>query len=503
MNPNPYLTSEPKTETHSDDFESVRKEIVGHDQCITTPYGTFPLIYLDWTASGRLYKPIEDKIQNIFGPYIANTHTETNTTGTVMTKAYHQAKRIIKEHVGASQDDVVIFSGTGMTGAINKFQRILGLKIPHSLLGHFDFKNQEKPLVLISHMEHHSNHTSWLETLADVVIIPPGADGLFSIAQFKQTLKEHAHRTLKYVSITSCSNVTGIRIPYHEVASIIHKEGGYCFVDFACSGPYVDIDMHPTSDPLAYLDAIFLSPHKFLGGPGTSGVLIFNRALYNNAIPDQPGGGTVKYTSPWDPHVYIDDIEEREDGGTPGFIQAIRTALAVKLKEKMQPQKMLQKEHAMIAYLFNELGSVEGLHILAPEHRDRLGVFSFYIESMHYNLVVKLLNDRFGIQTRGGCSCAGTYGHYLLHIDRPFSLSIKSEIEKGNIFMRPGWVRLSIHPTTTWDELKTAVKAIKELVIHRDLWSRDYEYNPNNNSYDHILHQSNTEDEVVQAGFSL
>ena len=219
------------------------------------------------------------------------------------------------------------------------------------------------------------------------------------------------------------------------------QHGGVCFVDFACSAPYVEINMHP-EDEEAYLDAIFFSPHKFLGGPGTSGVLVFNKKLYKNMIPDCPGGGTVSWTNPWGEHKYIDNIEEREDGGTPGFLQTISTALAIKLKEQMGVDNILEREHELVHFIFRELNTVENIHILAAQHQDRLGVISFYIDQLHYNLGVKLLNDRFGIQTRGGCSCAGTYGHYLLQIDQKKSSEILKKMSCGLTELKPGWVRI-------------------------------------------------------------
>lgn len=237
-----------------------------------------------------------------------------------------------------------------------------------------------------------------------------------------ELLEKYKNRTIKIASITSCSNVTGLKTPFHEVAKLMHQHQGVCFVDFACSGPYVEINMHP-EDPEAYLDAIFFSPHKFLGGPGTSGVLIFNKKLYNNMIPDCPGGGTVSWTNPWGEHKYIDNIEDREDGGTPGFLQVIKTALAIELKEEMGIENILRCEHEIVDFIFNELNAVSNIKILAGQHQNRLGVISFFIEDLHFNLGVKLLNDKFGIQTRGGRSCAGTYGHFYCMLIRKLQIN--------------------------------------------------------------------------------
>lgn len=482
-------------------FLTFRKDIIGINQVFNSPFGEQKIVYTDWTASGRLYGPIEEKLINSFGPFVANTHTETSVTGTAMTLAYHQARHIIKKHVNANENDVLITDGTGMTGVVNKLQRILGLRVSENLKEYTTIPDEVKPIVFISHMEHHSNQTSWLETIADVVVVPATEDGLFSVENLRELVEKHKNRSFKIASITSCSNVTGIQTPYYEVAKIMHQHGGVCFVDFACSGPYVTIDMHP-KDKEAYLDAIFFSPHKFLGGPGTSGVLIFNKNLYKNNVPDCPGGGTVSWTNPWGEHKYIDNIEEREDGGTPGFLQVIKTALAIQLKEKMGVQNILDREHELVTYIFKRLKSVSNITILAQQHKNRLGVISFYIDDLHYNLGVKLLNDRYGIQTRGGCSCAGTYGHYLLHVDQETSNAITCSITSGDLEQKPGWIRMSIHPTTTNAEIEYVCDAIIELAANHEAWKKDYNYNANTNEFSHHK-ASHLEQNFVKTWFKL
>ncbi len=466
-------------------FSEFRKGIVGLHHTFNSPYGEQEIIYADWTASGRFYRPIEEKILNEFGPFVANTHTETSITGSAMTVAYHKARNIIKQHVNAGKDDILIAEGTGMTGVVNKFQRILGLKVSESLKNFTEVPIELRPVVFISHMEHHSNQTSWLETIAKVEIIPCEETGLICFDSFEKLLEKYKDTPIKIASITACSNVTGIRTDYHKIAKIIHQNGGLCFVDFACSAPYVNIDMHP-SDEEAYLDAIFFSPHKFLGGPGSSGVLVFNRKLYKNLIPDNPGGGTVNYTNPWGDHDYIDDIETREDGGTPGFLQTIKTALAIQLKNKMGVENILKREHEINSIVFERLSKIPNLVILANQHKDRLGIFSFYIKDVHYNLIVKLLNDKFGIQTRGGCSCAGTYGHFLLHVDQQTSKNIERKILDGCTVDRPGWIRMSIHPTTTNKEVAFLCESILEVAKNHQVWSKDYIYNASKNEFIHI-----------------
>tara|TARA_R110001583_G_scaffold35585_3_gene118278 strand:+ start:97912 stop:99447 length:1536 start_codon:yes stop_codon:yes gene_type:complete len=470
-----------KLETY---FQQFRKNIVGVNQTFQSPYGEKNIIYTDWTASGRLYRPIEEKLLNEFGPFVANTHTETSITGSAMTMAYHKARNIIKKHVNANEGDVLITDGTGMTGVVNKFQRILGLKVAENLKEYTNVPDALKPIVFITHMEHHSNQTSWLETIADVEIIPCGKSGLICFDSFDKLLIQYKDRPIKIASITACSNVTGIRTDFYKISKTIHKHGGLCFVDFACSAPYVEINMHP-KDEDSYLDAIFFSPHKFLGGPGTSGVLIFNRKLYKNIVPDNPGGGTVNYTNPWGNHDYIGDIETREDGGTPGFLQTIKIALSIQLKERMGIQNILDREHEINEIVFDKLTKIPTLKILAEQHKDRLGIFSFYVENVHFNLIVKLLNDRFGVQTRGGCSCAGTYGHFLLHVNQETSKSIEKQILEGCMVERPGWIRMSIHPTITNEEVLYVCESIKQVVENQQKWKEDYEYNADKNEFIH------------------
>ncbi len=466
-------------------FEYFRLNTIGHDGSFVTPYGRQRLLYADWIASGRLYRPIEDRMANTFGPFIGNTHSESSVTGRSMTHAYHEARQIIKKHVNATADDVIVTAGSGMTRVVSKLQRILGLRVPEQLRRSISLSEEDTPIVFITHMEHHSNHTSWLETIADVEVIPPGEEGLVNPDHLRELLPKYRRRRFKIGAFTACSNVTGIGTPYHELAAIMHEHGGICFVDFAASAPYADIDMHP-ADPARKLDAIFFSPHKFLGGPGSSGVLVFDGRLYHNAVPDIPGGGTVDWTNPWGEHRFVKDVEAREDGGTPAFLQTIRAALAIRLKEQMGVANIQAREHELLAKTFPVLRDIPGLVILADHSEDRLGVISFYVEGIHYNLIVQLLNDRFGIQVRGGCSCAGTYGHYLLHVDWEKSHMITDKIDAGDLSAKPGWVRFSLHPTMTTEELEFSANAIREIVENVDEWGRDYRYDNHTNEFSHI-----------------
>ncbi len=417
-------------------FGKFRKNIIGIDQVFMTPFGEKKFVYADWIASGRLYSPIEKRLSETIGPFVGNTHSETSETGLLMTKAYQWSHRLIKKHCNAGPNDVIITAGSGMTTVINKFQRILGLKYCGKLSHRNCLEDRERPIVFITHMEHHSNQTSWYETNADVVIIEPGPDLEVVPENLRKALENYKDRIFKIGSFTACSNVTGIRTPYREMAAIMHEFGGVCFIDFAASAPYDEMDMHP-KDPKEKLDAIMFSPHKFLGGPGSSGVLIFDSTMYHSDVPDQPGGGTVDWTNPWGEYKYVDNIEIREDGGTPGFLQSIKTALSMQLKSQMGISQIHKREEELVKLAFSGLEKIPGVKILAENMHDRLGIISFYIEGIHYNLIVRLLNDLYGIQVRGGCGCAGTYGHLLLEVSFEKSREITWKINHGDLSEKP------------------------------------------------------------------
>lgn len=480
--PSPLIACESGLEDY---FAVYRHHIIGHQQFFHSPFGEKQIIYADWTASGRAYGPIEHMILQEVLPFAGNTHTHTTVTGTYMSEAYETARHIIKTHVNATPDDALLFCGSGMTSAVNKLQRILGLRIParaadylHCPLRH----EAAQPIVFITHMEHHSNHVSWLETIATVVIIGHDANGGVDLQHFGALLELYRDRPVKIAAVTAASNVTGVTTPYHDIAKMIHQYDGWCFVDFACAAPYCDIDMHP-DEAGTDLDALYFSPHKFLGGPGTPGVLVFNKRLYRHTVPDHPGGGTVDYTNPWHEHDYTTDIEQREDGGTPPFLQGIKAAMCIRLKEQMQVSPIRQREEELLGIILPRLAQIPQLQVLEPQATHRLGVVSFIVTGVHYNLIVRLLNDRFGIQLRGGCSCAGTYGHILLQVDKDWSHAIRQSIRSGDLSHKPGWVRLSIHPTMTNQEILYILDAIEAVVFHVKQWERDYTYDPASNEY--------------------
>jgi len=475
-------------------FCKFRENTIGVKHSFESVYGKQTLLYADWVASGRLYRPIEEIMLNKIGPMIANTHSFSSQTGKASTYAYQHARQVIKDHVNARASDCLVTTGTGMTAALSKLQRIMGLRTE----GKIKWENpNDKPVVFITHMEHHSNQVPWYEINADVVVLPADENNLVDPKKLSELIKRYADRKLKIGSFTAASNVTGIITPYYELAKIMHQNNGFCFVDFAASAPYVKIDLHP-KDPQQQLDAVFFSPHKFLGGPGTCGVLVFNEVLYKAAIPDNPGGGNVKWTNPWGKYQYSDNIEVKEDGGTPGFLQVIRAALAIQLKEQMGIKNIANREKELLDLCYAEFHKIPGLVILGDTKTDRIGCVSFIIEDIHYNLIVRLLNDRYGIQVRGGWSCASTYAHYLFDIDEIKSKSITNELHNKKQNNKPGWVRLSLHPITTNAELLEISKALQEIVLNYKEWQKEYQYNSGTNEFENRYKEENILEEVQQ-----
>jgi len=464
-------------------FSRFRKYIVGHRAPFRTPYGVKRLLYADWAATGRLYAPIEKRLQDDFGPFVGNTHTESTVTGTTMTHAYERAKQIIARHVGAGPRDVVLPVDSGMTGAVTKLERLMGLKLHERFRKYTKIPERMRPIIFVSHMEHHSNHTSWLETIGDLVVVPPNAMGEVDPKLFEAEIRKYRSRP-KIAAISAGSNVTGMRPPYHAIAALMHRYKGLCFVDFAAAAPYIAINMHP-KNPKEALDAIYFSPHKFLGGPGSSGILVFDSRLYKNETPDRPGGGTVTWTNPWGGRRYIEDIAHREDGGTPPIFQTIKAALTIELKEEMGVKRIALREKEMRLLFLEAVKEIPGLRVLGGARSEGLAIISFVIKDLHYNLAVKLLNDRFGIQTRGGCACAGTYGHYLLGVSHVESKRMTDLVDQGDWSLKLGFVRVSLHPVMTDQEILTVASAIRSVAKNFREWGKDYRYDKHRNEFFH------------------
>ncbi len=433
-------------------IESIRAGIIGDDRAIDGPFGPRRVTYADYTASGRSLSFIESFILEEVIPLYANTHTETSSTGLQTTRFREDARRIIHRSVGGSDDDVVIFCGSGATGAINKMIEVLNLRLPADLDGHYDLLGQippeERPVVFIGPFEHHSNEISWRETIADVVVIAEDRDGRIDQEQLEEELAQYLERPLKIGSFSAASNVTGITSDTNGITRLLHRHGALAFWDFAASAPYVGIQMNPVGDPAAAKDAVFISPHKFIGGPGTPGVLAVKRGLLTNRVPTVPGGGTVSYVSGSD-HSYISDPSHREEGGTPAIIESIRAGLVFQLKEAVGEELIQRREWAFIGRAIASWSANPNIKILGNPAAPRLSIVSFLIRHgelfLHHNLVVALLNDLFGIQARGGCSCAGPYGHRLLEIDIERSTRFRDAINSGCEGVKPGWVRVNFN----------------------------------------------------------
>ncbi|WP_288130097.1 aminotransferase class V-fold PLP-dependent enzyme [Microbulbifer sp.] len=457
----------------------IRESVIGERAPLATPFGERPLVYADYTASGRSLGFIEDNIRHQVLPWYANTHSETSATGRQTTAFREQARTVIRHSVNAGDEHAVIFCGAGATSAINRLVDSLGLR--RDCYDRFGattshIPQEKRPVVFIGPFEHHSNDLPWRESIADVVTIAQNEDGGVNLEELQQALDRHAERPLKIGSFSAASNVTGIRSDVEAVTRLLQDNGALSFWDYAAAAPYVNIDMRGSGGSK---DAIFISPHKFVGGPGTPGILVVRRTLLPDSQPAMPGGGTVSWVGPGR-HTYLPPGERREEAGTPAIIESVRAGMVFALKDKVGAEEIEARESAWLTQAFSRWSDNPNIEILGGTRAERVSIVSLHIlrrgKPLHHGFVVALLNDLFGIQVRGGCSCAGPYGHKLLHLTEEQSAALEQLVSAGESILKPGWVRLNFNYFLDQETVDYLIDAIEVIAEHGHRLLPYYQY---------------------------
>ena len=451
-------------------FTYVRNHVIGKDQTFKGAFGHRRVIYCDSTASGRSLDFIENYIQDVVLPTYGNTHTTTSVTSQQTTVFRNEARELVARSVNANDEDIVIFAGSGSTAAINKLVHILNITEP--------------PIVFLSPFEHHSNLLPWKEVGAKIVWSTQKPNGDIDIENLERELQKHSNCSQRLIgSFSAASNLTGILVNTEEVAACLHRNNALAIFDYAGAGPYVPINMNPgESDKLgslSYKDAIVCSPHKFIGGPGTVGVLVCKKKLFSNTIPSAPGGGTVAYVTE-KTHKYTKDLKEREEGGTPAIVESIRTGMVFALKDAITAEKIMTREDNLVRKAASRWKNCQNLIVLGGFEAHRLPIFSFCIlhppsnRLLHHNFVSKLLSDLFGIQSRGGCMCAGPYAQHLLGISEDLGLRIGELVYEGQMpndsrgteILKPGFCRLNLSYFADDSEIDFIIEAVSMVAEH-------------------------------------